>query len=403
MRLQRKPAHFELVEASEAVKFLLSGRVTLSEHTPTETVEVSRNIATRSPFLKNIIAPCEQGWDGATPIEVRDVDPRGFALFIEWLSKGDVTKSWTQSFSLHDCLDMIFAHMVGAKFHEPDFQDYMIDQMSSMLDLTQAPDMYVIEILHLEKYTSPVLHKFVTDKMFAQEKRMLHVLRGSRDEAVHDVAEYDTCKYHSPEPGQCYLQQSRTKNELSRRSDKYRAARKPLPPLPPVSRSIRSTSVSSISDSPREISDEEAPTSRTKAKPNSHQGLSNETRALTAGCLSRYEPRQQNLTVTQHLVLECLSRLQLVPDLYAVTKSPTTLISLQSPYAHPSPPLSRLHTPLSSTQLPALVTRKAAPPRGQDWLEQQQTLHALRGTQGFGTRRGWNGGWGGEHTSMGMC
>lgn len=80
------------------------------------------------------------------------------------------------------------------------------------------------------------------------------------------------------------------------------------------------------------------------------------------------------------------SCIPLLPDIETRTMIPRST----SPHT-PLPPVQRpYHISATSPSLPhfrPLVKRKPAPSRGTDWLEQQYTLFALQGTQGFGLRK----------------
>jgi len=73
------------------------------------------------------------------------------------------------------------------------------------------------------------------------------------------------------------------------------------------------------------------------------------------------------------------------------TETRTIIPRSTSPHT-PIPPVQRpYHISATSPSLPhfrPLIKRKPAPSRGTDWLEQQYTLFALQGTQGFGLRKG---------------
>jgi hypothetical protein len=96
-------------------------------------------------------------------------------------------------------------------------------------------------------------------------------------------------------------------------------------------------------------------------------------------------PRNSSLQNDQlHNTASCVP---LRPD----TETRTIIPRSPSPHT-PIPPVQRpYHISATSPSLPhfrPLIKRKPAPSRGTDWLEQQYTLFALQGTQGFGLRKG---------------
>ncbi|KAH7411851.1 hypothetical protein DE146DRAFT_784469 [Phaeosphaeria sp. MPI-PUGE-AT-0046c] len=190
----------------DTISFVLPGRRTLSEHLPAETIDVSTNIVRRSNYLIRMIV--QQGltlpstWEPPVP----NIDPIGFRMYIEWLKTGHIefkVPVASGDLLLRDSFDLIFTHIAGSQLEEPDFQDYIIDTMTKLLDVSQTPDMGVLEAVFLENGASNVLKQFVVDKMFAMERRMLGMIRGRADDA--EERQRDTgCKYHVHAPGECY-------------------------------------------------------------------------------------------------------------------------------------------------------------------------------------------------------
>ncbi|KAI4620673.1 uncharacterized protein J4E87_006998 [Alternaria ethzedia] len=168
----------------KSVTFVLAGRTTLSEHCPTEHIEVEYAIAERSPYLRIYLPQHVRDDRPLLPIQLGDVDPAGFKLYIEWLITGVVELSTQVSLQLNACIDLIYAHIVGSAFSQPNFQDYIIDKLASILDPAQTFDQKILEMLYLEKHASTLLRKFVTDKMFAYDRRMLGMLRNSVEDVV---------------------------------------------------------------------------------------------------------------------------------------------------------------------------------------------------------------------------
>ncbi|KAI4914539.1 hypothetical protein J4E85_010605 [Alternaria conjuncta] len=187
-----------------SVTFVLAGRTTLSEHCPTEHVEVDLAVAERSPYLRIYLPHHVRDDRPLLPIQLGDIDPAGFKLYIEWLTSGIVKFSDQRSLQLDSCVDLIYAHIVGSTFSQPYFQDYIIDKLASILDPAQTFDQKILEMLYLEKHASTLLRKFVTDKMFAYDRRMLGMLRNSVEDIVTGSSDVKGCEYHIHDDGVCY-------------------------------------------------------------------------------------------------------------------------------------------------------------------------------------------------------
>ncbi|RYN45963.1 hypothetical protein AA0114_g8658 [Alternaria tenuissima] len=172
------------VSIFKSVTFVLAGRTTLSEHCPTEHIDVDYAIAERSPYLQIYLPQHVRDDRPLLPIQLGDVDPAGFKLYIEWLANGFVSCSNQRSMRLDSCIDLIYAHIVGSTFSQPHFQDYIIDTIASVLDPAQAFDQGILELLFLEKHASSVLRQFITDKMFGHDRRMLGMMRNSVEDIV---------------------------------------------------------------------------------------------------------------------------------------------------------------------------------------------------------------------------
>jgi len=206
MSLQLQSFVHSRPSAPKRIPFVVSGRTTLSEHLPAEIVDVLITVAQRSTYLRKAIK--RQALDGLAkrPIRLPDVDPTGFRIYIDWLKSGRVefhTPTLTSTGNgllLRDSFDLIFAHIAGSQLEEADFQDYIIDELSRLLDASQTPDLKVLEVVFLEKGASNILKQFIIDRMFAVERKMLSMMRGfvgSRETA-------QGCEYHVHEAGQCY-------------------------------------------------------------------------------------------------------------------------------------------------------------------------------------------------------
>ncbi|KAH5471883.1 hypothetical protein HBI22_147120 [Parastagonospora nodorum] len=217
MTLQRQPFGHCRPVAPRRIPFVLSGRTTLSEHLPAEIIDVPITVAQCSSYLRNAVA--RQALNDLTerPIRLPDVDPTGFRMYIDWLKVGRVefhiptSTNTGAGLLLRDSFDLIFAHMAGSQLEEPDFQDYIIDELSKLLDASQTPDLKVLEVVFLEKGASNILKQFVIDRMFAVERRMLSMMRGF----VGSTKAIRGCEYHVHEARECYRHRTVAKFESS--------------------------------------------------------------------------------------------------------------------------------------------------------------------------------------------
>jgi hypothetical protein len=133
-----------------------------------------------------------------------NIDPAGFRLYIEWLTTGVVDVSTQRSLRLDSCIDLIYAHIVGSAFLQPYFQDCIIDTLVHVLDPAQVFDQKILEMLFLEKHASTLLRQFITDRMFAYERRLLGMIRNSVEDIVTGHSDVKGCEYHMHENGVCY-------------------------------------------------------------------------------------------------------------------------------------------------------------------------------------------------------
>lgn len=219
--LQREAGTSSARSVLKSIIFVLAGRTTLSEHCPTEQVEVEYAVAERSPYLRIYLPQHVRDDKPLLPIELGDIDPAGFKLYIEWLATGVVKFSDKRSLQLDSCIDLIYAHIVGSAFSQPNFQDYIIDRLAHVLDPAQTFDQKVLEMLYLEKHASTLLRNFVTDRMFAYDRRMLGMLRNSVEDVVTGCSDVKGCEYHMHDEELCYkhgrvsgLGESERKNEI---------------------------------------------------------------------------------------------------------------------------------------------------------------------------------------------
>jgi len=189
------------------LSFVLPGRRTLSEHLPAEIIDLPVSLAERSEHLRKVIVAHVLEKPNDRQIYLTGVDSVGFRLYVEWLRTGRIdfhVSAASKSGSgllLRDCFDLMFAHIVGSLFEEPDFQDYIIDVMARSLSASQTPDLKILEEVFLEKGISNVLRQFVVDSMFTVERKMLSMMRGTVL-AADDGA--TGCEYHVHEKGKCY-------------------------------------------------------------------------------------------------------------------------------------------------------------------------------------------------------
>ncbi|KAH6846075.1 hypothetical protein B0T12DRAFT_358397 [Alternaria alternata] len=484
------------VSIFKSVTFVLAGRTTLSEHCPTEHIDVDYAIAERSPYLQIYLPQHVRDDRPLLPIQLGDVDPAGFKLYIEWLTNGFVSCSTQRSMRLDSCIDLIYAHIVGSTFSQPHFQDYIIDTLASVLDPAQAFDQGVLELLFLEKHASSVLRQFITDKMFGHDRRMLGMMRNSVEDIVTAHSVVKGCEYHIHQDGICYKQGKADEGkdiagdvkvpgkkwsvnddpELNAMAAQYSGGSNKssivttenMSHNPPKSTRTVNTKYRNFIDKHQDrnytrTSQSKRPslhiTLSSKLHHQAHTVLSSSPlspppslQALTANVdihkplpptpsphqsplplsSSFPEPMFRDMYTfgegalqtpsTQDLVPECLGRLSptlsrtltqdpidedtarsasygneqlhnaascipLLPD----TETRTIIPPSTSPHTPIAPVQRPYHISATSPSLPhfrPLIKRKPAPSRGTDWLEQQYTLFALRGTQGFGLRKG---------------
>lgn len=194
------------------ITFVLPGRRTLSEQLPAEMIQLPVPLAEHSQYLRKSLVVHDLGKSQEQQLHLPGVDSISFRFYVEWLRTGHIdfraaasSKSGSGGLLLRDCYDLMFAHIVGSLFKEPDFQDYIIDIMARHLDASQTPDLKVLEEIFLEKGISDVLRQFVIDRMFAVERKMLNMIRGTNS----DIADNAACEYHVHEEGQCYRSKER--------------------------------------------------------------------------------------------------------------------------------------------------------------------------------------------------
>ncbi|KAF2845363.1 hypothetical protein T440DRAFT_545032 [Plenodomus tracheiphilus IPT5] len=491
--LRRLPA----LHQNTMITFVLSGRTTLSEHLPSETIDVPLAIASRSPQLLAVI---ERHISNPNTIPLPSVDPAGFKLFLDYLNSASKTLPLfafptTLYCSLRECIDLIYAHIVGGTLKEPEFQDYVIDEMSQILSPKQSLDQKILDVVFVDRKVSDVLKKFVMDKMFAEDRKLVSMLRGGYEDVSYATDGTSECEYHVHNKGACYRRTSAIKaskemgkgklwcadedpelqaraeyclshikdtsigkmhrndvttkriervNHQHRRRSSERMhtlklddhdlcmrqggssgmdSEKPLPALPTSSNSstVSLSSTERPSIFPTSNRDSEYTAAWTnKSQSDSHAGLypvataDANVRDIVAECLDRFTRSSSAMETTHRedtFGTSSTVKRPAVPCIFDVPLSlkpgspptspsnqdflagqlrsstelfPCLIGNLGSPVAtYAAPSFVRR----SSLYLPPLVKRKAVPPRGNDWLEQWDRLHALRGTEGFGQRR----------------
>jgi hypothetical protein len=191
------------------VTFVLPGRITLSENLPAEIIRVATSVARRSKYLCKVIEQHALTNLPDTHIRLSNIDPIGFRMYTGWLKGGDIKFGITSTMTkggllLIDSFDYIFAHITGSQLEDSDFQDYIIDTMTRLLDPSQTPELKVLERVFLEKNASNMLKQFVVDTMFAVDRRMLAKMRGVVKESENNVHSDAGCKYHVHAEGECY-------------------------------------------------------------------------------------------------------------------------------------------------------------------------------------------------------
>ncbi|KAF1917840.1 hypothetical protein BDU57DRAFT_178396 [Ampelomyces quisqualis] len=210
MSLQRSANRPSKPALQKTTSFTLPGRRTLSEHLPAEIIDVPMTLAQRSSYLRKAIAQQALKDPRQTQFSLPNIDSMGFRMYMEWLRTGHVEvhalthESSSKGLLLRDCFDLFFAHMAGSQLGEPDFQDYIIDTMARLLDVSQTPDLKVLEVVFLEKGASNTLKQFVVDRMFAVERKMLGMMRGLVGKLECAESGRNKCEYHVHQEGECY-------------------------------------------------------------------------------------------------------------------------------------------------------------------------------------------------------
>ncbi|KAF2818531.1 hypothetical protein CC86DRAFT_413855 [Ophiobolus disseminans] len=324
------------------VAFVLPGRRTLSEHLPAEIIDLPVSLAERSRYLRKAIVVQALNKPSERQIHLPGVDLMGFRFYVEWLRTGHIDFYATSASSscsgllLRDCFDLMFAHIAGSLFEEPNFQDYIIDIMSRYLNASQTPDLKVLEEVFLEKGISNTLRQFVIDRMFAVERKMLGMIRGNSSESNGGEKGEDTRSSSSMSPNN-YLANKSVPHDMSNTVGSAEWARmvhshvrsvnlpdlsryeKPLPvipprtpgqsPTPPSSHPSPQTSSIEVSATPHSDISDDTPADL----PSTQQLVQECFRRLPLAALaqdrSSEHPQRADRTPIFGLLLECLERL----------------------------------------------------------------------------------------------
>lgn len=410
------------------IRFLLSF-VTTSEHIQEQSFYVPRWIAERSPYLNSLISHTHIR-SGSLCIQINDVCPSAFGIYIEWLhldrislprANSNVDTSQIPKFStliFKDCISLIRAHILGSQFQHTDFQDRVIDEIAHVLDLSQTPDVEVLTVVFGEIKASKALRSFIIDRMFAAERKMLGMLRGYVVDALGGSRPVSMCKYHAHEKGRCYRDStwpqayheenmrysSFTSNELLNRSA---SASRQLgfrdtkthgsSPSISISRNISfpsraidlqhinpSTRPPKIHDSRRRVIRPPGPTNKPLPTLPVHR-LMQTPLPMRLNVENFIDDHTSQKLTTKDIVYECLNRLRVKT---LKTSSPLTISDTeQQPSLYvetPSIPHVSLQSELSQSPLKTLssigsVRRKPAPLRGEDWIGQYDCVNSYVG------------------------
>lgn len=167
-----------------SIMFSLTGRTSLSELLPGEIIPVPAPIVDRSPCLHQIVKIHTSTNPGLSIIPLPNIDPAGFKLFLDYLTQGHITFPEGSDFSLRCCIDLLYAHIIGCTFQEAAFQDHIIEELTLRLATTQSHDAQVLAVIFVEQGADETLKRFVVDKMFSVERRMVGLLKGGHESIV---------------------------------------------------------------------------------------------------------------------------------------------------------------------------------------------------------------------------
>jgi len=166
------------IHCDRNITFALSGRKTLSANLPNEAISVPLGLIARSPYLQHTVKVYIAAHPNPNIIPLPNIDPEGFMFFLDYLSQSRIIFPSGSSLSFRDCIGLLYAHIVGSTLRDPAFQNHIIDELAIRLAATQSHDAQVLEIIFVEQGADESLKRFVVDKMFAVERRMLRLLKG---------------------------------------------------------------------------------------------------------------------------------------------------------------------------------------------------------------------------------
>ena len=449
--------------SSNTITFLLAGRTTLSENSPSEIIAVDYTFAQRSPYLCSFLPSQTPPLStlSCTPsslvsIKLPSIDPAAFKIYISYLRTSLIpTPNPHHSLTLHTCTDLLYAHMLGSVICAPHFQDCVIDALSQVLDTVQAPDLRVLELLYLEEGVSSLLRRFVVDVMFGWERRMLGVLRGRSVDGGGIRGR--GCEYHVHDGGVCYKDLKASVNEAigHEQEERLKMNKSSIDDDAEVNAMAVRYLGERYENSVEELRSLRGIVDRKSARQDRFRpigprpiprAVSIHPRAISTKTTVSYNTASQSLSKPLPL-LPCALRLrretpsirdplldsfdQCSPTIplrrnFSFTPLPSKPTHCPSPPYSPPPPLPppspspivklspepfilqpqttlagtpapqpiipviappyRISTP-SNLHFTPLLKRKPAPARGQDWVDQWDTLFAIQGTQGFGLRK----------------
>jgi hypothetical protein len=140
MTAQRSAFGSSTCSLPRIIAFILPGRRTLSEHLPTEMINVPIALAQRSKYLRKVIAKYALANSTERQIRLPNIDSIGFRMYVDWLEGGEFRTASTLakgSLLLRDSFDYIFAHIAGSQLEDPDFQDCIIDALEWLLNASK--------------------------------------------------------------------------------------------------------------------------------------------------------------------------------------------------------------------------------------------------------------------------
>jgi hypothetical protein len=239
------------VDRGYVVHFIL-GEETSSQSDYQRHFHMHSSQVERSPYLKTLLTPRAERTTGIV-LRISKMNPHIFRYYWWWLKYGHVPlpdrkitgkrtnkdseqtenqtidceeetndESWSDSnieildpapqtdLSWMDCIPLLNAHVLGTLWHDGDFQDDIIDLLSEYLDKDQEPDFDLLDDVYQEHKASPILKRFLLDRMLAGSRSEMEILgmfieriftgRSERAEvgATNDSVPWThPCEYHS--------------------------------------------------------------------------------------------------------------------------------------------------------------------------------------------------------------